>query len=168
MSGAIRFRDSLRAVGQLSVETRAANHERHALDECVLQFREAQTLEAWWAAVGVVASELGLQGVSVRLNNRAGGHRELSWGEPEGMPDVVSRLAEIRITLQDRWHGGAVNVVARMRVDRSLEFSGRRLAQLCRILEQNGMKDLRTAVIPGHAHRRQSGRASIRSVETAS
>ncbi|MDG1491785.1 MAG: MraY family glycosyltransferase [Planctomycetota bacterium] len=144
LSGAIRIKESLEAFRQVASSARSVSDEKHAVDELVLAFREAGTLEEWWHVVTTAGHVLGFSELSMEGERRDGSPFQLCW-EPERSettPAPSGFVTRIEIPVNDRRQGSILVLRASVSHDASTATLGRRLALFHPFLSFNGLERL--------------------------
>lgn len=153
VTGAIRFRESLAAVGGIAQNARVVADERQIVDAASLGLRSARTPEEWWSAVSRAAHDLGFDLIEMESvaffgdrqpRRRASAPRALvndsSRADDSSLaPDDPRRSGPRRVTFTVAF--GDESPVARIVVTiddaASIESAARRFRRFCGVVERH-------------------------------
>lgn len=143
--GAIRFTESMSAIGRVASDSRVANAEKQLADNAQLVLDSARDVEQWWGGIVSLARELEYVEITLQL--------EASHGGPDFHDCVNLRPARLAVagrevpalsTFQLALNGGADGAhLGSLRLTQpatvSLEVQGRRIALICRLLSSSAL-----------------------------
>lgn len=147
MTGAIRFRESLAAMGEFASSAKAAADERQLVDEAAIGLGAAEDLDQWWSALTHTGERLSFREMELELAPVYGGHRELRWvashttgdlPETDDVSNGEEQLVSFTIPVpaqQGEPGGGTLRVMAD--ASASVEQVARRMRVFCRVIEKN-------------------------------
>jgi UDP-GlcNAc:undecaprenyl-phosphate GlcNAc-1-phosphate transferase len=98
LAGAVRLRDSLRALRAGRRRAQEARRRRREYDSLDLQFRQVHTMEGWCRALEDSAERLGFVSLRIELPRRTGDVVTRTWRGREG----VSQGLKTTLTVPDR------------------------------------------------------------------
>ncbi|MBN1346437.1 MAG: undecaprenyl/decaprenyl-phosphate alpha-N-acetylglucosaminyl 1-phosphate transferase [Phycisphaerae bacterium] len=157
-AGMVRLGEILAAFRRtLAIRSRARD-ERRDFEEAQLFFREANSFDDWWRAVCHAAERMKVIRIAADVQKRDGTWRRLSHITTARGVDHLE-TARLCLPAPDRRSGSLLHIEVDIRVDGSLESTGRRVAYLGRLLEEHG---------PANALPVKQGRQSSRSPSVSS
>lgn len=181
LTGAIRFRESLAAVGGMAQNARLAADERQIVDAASLALGTARTPDEWWSALVTAAHDLDFDLLEMESRalfgdghpiRRSTGHRAAGEAddasattaqatgahEPDAPAHLGARQANFSFTVAPTDDFPAARITVSLHGAGSIESAARRFRLFCRVVESQHPADLlKRAGADGEPSRRRSG-----------
>jgi UDP-GlcNAc:undecaprenyl-phosphate GlcNAc-1-phosphate transferase len=138
--GAVRIRDSFLAVHAAAQRSKVVREHQAMHDELQLYFREAKSIDQWWAALVLTAERLGLQRMDLAAPRRDGTVREWHWSSTGGPMDGAEPF-RASLPIHHRRAGPALELKVSMPVD-TMEHASERVTILARLLDRHSIANL--------------------------
>ncbi|MEE2940803.1 MAG: MraY family glycosyltransferase [Planctomycetota bacterium] len=160
ITGAIRFRESLAAVGGMAQNARVVADERQVVDAASLALGTARTPEEWWAALSKAAHDLDFDLIEIESEALLGERQPRRRAPaPRALLDSSSRVDDISLEPDDPHHPGArhatfsfsatlhedfppAQITLAMDDASSIESVARRFRLFCRVVERHLPRDI--------------------------
>lgn len=157
IAGSARLHETIAAIRRNRALTRESRGYLGAFEEMQLQFRSAESFDAWWSGVCLTAAKLDFAMVRLPLIQRDRAETILSWQHPDPVVGDAHRLTAV-LPLADRRCGAGLRLQVAVAAHTSLESAGKRLSLFTRL-----MSDFAPASLP-QTHRRGN---CVRGIDSA-
>lgn len=137
--GAVRLRDSIKALQRNIALSRQAHGEKRQFENAQLRMRETGSFDDWWKEVCATAKQMDFEWLALSRKSGADGSYEPVWrwrdqsSSPRG-------LVTMRIPLGPDVRGRWTQVEVGVRINGSLESAGHRATLFGRLLEEHVTK----------------------------
>jgi UDP-GlcNAc:undecaprenyl-phosphate GlcNAc-1-phosphate transferase len=136
-AGVFRVRGTMRKIQENSRLARKARADRRQFEEAMLRVAEADSFEAWWAAVSNAGETLGFAQLTLRYEDRRGSMQTKEWLNLE-LPRTTEGLIHVSVPLKDRRARSALSLEGCVHCEDTLEGAGQRVTLLARLLDESG------------------------------
>ncbi len=135
LAGSTRLRETLTAVRHNMAAARERKEERSCFDDAQLRIREAESFQAWWEAVCFMARRLDFDRLTLSGGNGGEPLDALTWRRtPDPLP--AAEQISFAIPVNHGKLGSYSRMEVAVRVNGSLETTGRRLTLFGRLLDE--------------------------------
>jgi UDP-GlcNAc:undecaprenyl-phosphate GlcNAc-1-phosphate transferase len=138
--GSVRLLETIRGIQKKYTLTNQIKREIEEFEKVQLFLLQAGNFDQWWQAVCLAAERMNLANLSMRLTNRDGTKRVLTWdGNNKCIGDNLVRMT---IPVPDRRLGPPLSLAVEIASRDSLESAGRRGTLFTRLIDEYGIANL--------------------------
>lgn len=140
--GVVSLRATLRSLRRNLRLAHLARQGRADFEQSQLRLRQAQDFADWWDALCAAAPAFRAARICMEVVNRDGTVRTLAWEDPDG---GQGQCVHLTVPVPDRRGDRRLDLKLDLLAGDSLELAGQRAALIARLVEENGLRALKSA-----------------------
>jgi len=141
VAGSVQLQEIIHGVKRQRSLIHSKKRETESFEQAELHFRRADDFDNWWQAVCIAAEKLEFTSGVLKVTNRDGTERVLTWNN-NGEKIEEKHLVKTILPVRDRRESGPLHLKIQVLPNGSLESAGRRMTLFSRLIEEYSVASL--------------------------